>query len=136
MKLNLAALALSSKTAEFDFPGLPGFKVKLTYLSREARRKLQDSCKVQKYDEQSGLPYMDLDVDKYTEEYVKATINGWSGLTLEKVAKLMLINQEQVEDPDAEIEFDLDTAKQLVKLSERFDTWVTSKLALIDNFRN
>lgn len=136
MKLNLAKLALSSKTAEFDFPGIPGFKVKLTYLSREAHRKLQENCKVQKYDEHSGLPYMDLDMDKYTEEYVKATINGWSGLTLDKVAKLMLIDQEQVEDPDAEIEFDIDTAKQLVKLSERFDSWVTSKLAQIDNFRN
>ncbi len=136
MKLSLAALALSSKTAEFDFPGIPGFKVKLTYLAREAKRKLQDSCKVQKYDEHSGLPYMDLDVDKYTEAYVKATISGWSGLTLEKVAKLMLIDQSQVDDPKAEIDFDVDTATQLVKLSERFDTFVTSKLAQIDNFRN
>lgn len=136
MKLNLAALALASKTAEFEFPGLPGFKVKLTYLSRDAHRKLQEKCKVQKFDDQSGLPYMDLDVEKYTEEYVKATINGWSGLTLEKVAKLMLIDLDQVDDPNAEIDFDIDTAKQLVKLSERFDNWVTSKLALIDNFRN
>lgn len=136
MKLNLAALALDSKTSEFEFPGIPGFKVKLTYLSREARRKLQEKCKVQKFDDQSGLPYMDLDVDMYTQEYVKSAINGWSGLTLNKVAKLILIDTKEVEDPDAEIEFDVETAIQLVKLSESFDNWVTSKLALIDNFRD
>ncbi|BBL19316.1 hypothetical protein KIT04_147 [Vibrio phage KIT04] len=136
MKLNLAAMALDSKTAEFEFPGIPEFKVKLTYLSREARRKLQEKCKVQKFDDQSGLPYMDLDVDKYTEEYVKSAINSWSGLTLNKVAKLILIDTKSVEDPDAEIEFDVETAIQLVKLSESFDNWVTSKLALIDNFRD
>ncbi|AUG85039.1 hypothetical protein FDJ19_gp032 [Vibrio phage Ceto] len=136
MKLSLSALALNSKTAEFDFPGIVGFKVRLTYLSREARRKIQEKCKVQKYDETSGLPYMDLDVEKYTEEYVKATINGWTGLTLENVANLMLIDQSQVEDPKAEIDFDIDTAIQLVKLSEKFDNWVSAKLAQIENFRN
>ncbi|QKN84886.1 hypothetical protein AG74_27 [Vibrio phage AG74] len=136
MKLSLSALALNSKTAEFDFPGIVGFKVRLTYLSREARRKIQEKCKVQKYDENSGLPYMDLDVEKYTEEYVKATINGWTGLTLENVANLMLIDQSQVEDPKAEIDFDIDTATQLVKLSEKFDNWVSAKLAQIENFRN
>ncbi|QDF14677.1 hypothetical protein PONTUS_28 [Vibrio phage Pontus] len=136
MKLSLSALALNSKTAEFDFPGIVGFKVRLTYLSREARRKIQEKCKVQKYDEPSGLPYMDLDVEKYTEEYVKATINGWTGLTLENVANLMLIDQSQVEDPKAEIDFDIDTATQLVKLSEKFDNWVSAKLAQIENFRN
>ncbi|AKY02263.1 hypothetical protein AEO54_285 [Vibrio phage vB_VorS-PVo5] len=136
MKLNLESLALSSKTAEFDFPGIPGFKVQLTYLSRMARRKLQEKCKVQKFDEHSGAPYMDIDTEKWRDEYAKHTITGWSGLTLNKVAQLMLIDTDKVDNPDEEIEFDLDTAKQLLKLSDRFDSWVTLKLDQLDNFRS
>lgn len=135
MKLNLKSLALTSKTAEFAFPGIPGFKVSLTYLSREAKRKLEDANKVQKIDESSGLPYMDLDIDSYTRAYVEATLSGWTGLTLGNVSSLMLIDESLVDDPDALIDFDLDTAIQLVKLSERFDAWVTERLTHLNNFR-
>lgn len=135
MKLNLAALALSSKTTEFDFPGIPGFTVTLTYLSREARRKLEEECKIQKLDESSGLPYMTLDTEKYTEKYVTATITGWKGLTLQSVGSLMLIDEDQIEDPEAGIDFNIETAKQLITHSERFDSWVSGRLANLDSFR-
>lgn len=136
MKINLEKLALPSKTAEFAFPGIKGFKVKLNVLSRTTIRKLQEKCMFEKEDEASGLTYKDIDMEKYQEEYAKATIVGWSGLTLKKVASLILIDESQVDNPDAEIDYDLETAIFLVKNSQAFDSWVTERLNKIDNFRN
>lgn len=134
-KLKLASLAIDSRKVEFDFPGLEGFKVTLCYQSRSAIRKLQEKCQVQKFDDESGLPYQTLDMEQYNKEYTKSTIVGWTGLTVEKAAKLMLIDESMVEDPTTEIEYDAETAVLLVKESSKFDNWVTEKLTKIDNFR-
>lgn len=135
-KLDLSRLAINTKKVEFDFPGLEGFKVSLNYLSRNALEKLRDDSMVQKVDSETGFPYKDLDRDLYIKNYVSRAVAGWKGFTYNHLAHLMLIDESQVEDMDEEIEFDTDTAITLVTNSERFDTWVTTTLRKLDNFRS
>lgn len=135
-KLNLSQLALSNKRVEFDFPGMEGFKVSLAYQSRNALEKLRDDSTVQKVDAESGLPYQDLDRDLYVKNYVARTVLGWKGFKMEYLAKLILIDETQIEDMNEEIEFEQENAVYLVTNSERFDTWITSTLRKLDNFRS
>lgn len=134
-KLNLATLAVNTRNVQFEMPGCNGFKVNLTYQSRRTYEKLRDSSMVQKFDDQ-GYPYKDLDKDLYIKNYAKSIFKDWSNLTYGTLASLVLIDEDQVEDMDALIEFDVDTAVFLLENSERFDSWVTKTVSKLDNFRN
>ena len=47
--ISLKSLLAPSKTVEFDYPGMEGFKVRLTYLAREELLKLRNKCVTNKF---------------------------------------------------------------------------------------
>ena len=51
--VSLKSLLTPSKTVEFDYPGMDGFKVKLCYLSREELVKLRSRCVSQKFNKKT-----------------------------------------------------------------------------------
>lgn len=134
-KLDLARLAMSTKKVEFDFPGMEGFKVQLSYQSRSAFEKMREESKISKIDEESGLPYQEIDAKLYVRNYVKKVVIGWSGFKMKHLAKLILLDESQIEDMEEAVEFDLDVAEYLMNNSERFDNWVTQTIRKLDNFR-
>jgi hypothetical protein len=133
--MNLAQLALKTKEVEFDFPLIPNFKVKITHLSKPEEMRLREDSLVTKFDDETNLPYQVSDPTKFLENFASRTITGWSGLTYKALSKLMLIDESQVEDMDAEVEYNAENALALLKYSKHFDTWVTSVVARLDNFR-
>lgn len=133
--MNLAQLALKTKEVEFEFPLDPKFKVKITHLSKPEEMRLREDSLVTKFDDETNLPYQVADPEKYLKNFATRTITGWSGLTYSSLSKLMLIDETQVEDMEAEVEYNEDNAVTLLKYSKHFDTWVSSVVARLDNFR-
>lgn len=132
--IELNKIKLDTKIAEKEFPSIPGFKIKLAYLSRERLSKLHNDCQVGKMDE-NGIQYRDLDHEKYIEEYVRAAIKGWQGLTVANLENLMLIDMGDLE-PNEEVAYSHDNAVALFRASLQFERWVSESVRNLSIFRN
>ena len=89
--MELKKLMVDSKSAWIDFPGLDGFSVQVTNLSRKELTSLRKNCTVQKFDRKTRAITETLDEDKFIEEFAKSVVKGWKGLTLGKKYTLQLI---------------------------------------------
>ena len=133
--MELKKLMVDSKSVWMDFPGLDGFKVEVANLSRKELTGLRKRCTSSKFDRKSRQIMENLDEEKFVKEFAKATLKGWSGLTIEHLETLILINTDG-QDPDAEVEFSEDNAEILVTNSTEFDTWLNEVVFDLDNFRS
>ena len=80
--MDLKKLMVDSKSTWIDFPGLDGFSVEVTNLSRKELTSLRKRCTVQKFDRKSRAITETLDEDKFVEDFARSTIKGWKGLKL------------------------------------------------------
>jgi hypothetical protein len=131
-QISLKSLLTPSKTVEFDYPGLDGFKVKLCYLSREELVKLRNRCVSQVFNKKSRQFEEKIDDDKFLKEYTSGVIKGWSGLKLKFLKHLLLVNE--VEDEEYELPFNEENVEILMKNSGDFDQWVTEMVGDLENF--
>ena len=132
--MDLKKLMVDSKSTWIDFPGLDGFSVEVTNLSRKELTSLRKRCTVQKFDRKSRAITETLDEDKFVEDFARSTIKGWKGLKLEHLESLVLIDMEG-QDPESEVDYSSDNAEQLVANSTEFDTWLNEVVFDLDNFR-
>jgi len=133
--MELKKLMVDSKSVWMDFPGLDGFKVEVANLSRKELTGLRKRCTSSKFDRKSRQIMENLDEDKFVKEFAKATIQNWSGLTIEHLETLILINTEG-QEPSAEVEYSEDNAEILVTNSTEFDTWLNEVVFDLENFRS
>jgi len=131
-QISLKSLLTPSKTVEFDYPGLDGFKVKLCYLSREELVKLRNRCVSQVFNKKTRQFEEKIDDDKFLKEYTSGVIKGWSGLKLKFLKHLLLVNE--VEDEEYELPFSEENVEILMKNSGDFDQWVTEMVGDLENF--
>ncbi|MEK9699451.1 MAG: hypothetical protein VW270_26975 [Candidatus Poseidoniales archaeon] len=131
-QISLKSLLTPSKTVEFDYPGLDGFKVKLCYLSREELVKLRNRCVSQVFNKKTRQFEEKIDDDKFLKEYTSGVIKGWSGLKLKFLKHLLLVNE--VEDEEYELPFNEENVEILMKNSGDFDQWVTEMVGDLENF--
>ena len=132
--MDLKKLMVDSKAAWIDFPGLDGFSVEVVNLSRKELASLRKRCLTQKFDRKTRAISEDLDEDKFVEEFAKATLKNWKGLTLEHLESLVLIDMEG-QDPAQEVTYSAENAEQLVSNSTEFDMWLNEVVFDLDNFR-
>ena len=132
--MDLKKLMVDSKAAWIDFPGLDGFSVEVVNLSRKELASLRKRCITQKFDRKTRAITEDLDEDKFVEEFAKATLKGWKGLTLAHLETLVLIEMEG-QNPEDEITYSEENAEQLVSYSTEFDMWLNEVVFDLDNFR-
>jgi hypothetical protein len=132
---NIAQLVLPSKSAEFKLTGFGDFKVTLNHLSKSELARIRENSLVTKMDEETGIPYTDLDKDKYLDNYAEKAILGWTGLTGHVLSKLVLIDEDRFGNLDEEVDFSVTNAVSLLDNSKIFDTWVSQTLGKLDNFR-
>src|SRR6056300_183018 len=130
-QISLKSLLTPSKTVEFDYPGLDGFKVKLCYLSREELVKLRNRCVSQVFNKKTRQFEEKIDDDKFLKEYTSGVIKGWSGLKLKFLKHLLLVNE--VEDEEYELPFNEENVEILMKNSGDFDQWVTEMVGDLEN---
>ena len=132
--MDLKKLMVDSKAAWIDFPGLDGFSVEVVKLSRKELASLRKRCITQKFDRKTRAITEDLDEDKFVEEFARATLRDWKGLTLAHLESLVLIEMEG-QDPEDTVDYSPENAEQLVSNSTEFDMWLNEVVFDLDNFR-
>lgn len=131
--VSLKSLLTPSKTVEFDYPGMDGFKVNLCYLSREELIKLRAKCVSQKFNKKTRGFEEQLDDEKFLSEYTASVIKGWSGFKYEYVAQLLL-TADDVSSRSGELPFSQENVEVLMQNSVDFDQWVTETVGELENF--
>lgn len=131
--VSLKSLLTPSKTVEFDYPTLEGFKVKLCYLAREELLKLRSRCVSQKYNKKTRGFEEQLDDEKFLTEYTRAVIKDWSGLKLKYLSSLLLVT-DNIPDGEQQLDFNQENVEILMQNSADFDQWVTDTVGQLENF--
>lgn len=128
---NIKTLLVPNKTVETEFPGLPGFKIKLCFLSRETLTTIRKKSTKTVFKNRQMTE--DFDEDLFLQLYVQNTIKGWSGLTLEHLSKLVPIELAD-QDPKTLVDFSDENALSLMKNSTNFDSFITEQVTDLGNF--
>lgn len=131
--LSLKTLLVPSKTVEVDYPGLAGFKIKVSFLSRETLVGIRK--KATKTSFKNRQPVEELNDELFLQLYAQASVKGWSGLKLsilEQLAPVDLTGQ----DPEAELEFSDENALFLMKNSANFDAFISETVTDLGNFQS
>lgn len=130
--LSLKSLLVPSKQVEAEFPGFAGFKVQLSFLSRETLVGIRK--KATKITFKNRQPTEELNDDLFLQLYVAACIKGWSGFKLSYLEQLAPVDLSG-QDMEAELEFSDENALFLMKSSSNFDSWVSEQVTELGNFQ-
>jgi hypothetical protein len=129
--ISLKSLLVPSKEITVEFPGMPGFEIKLAFLSRETLQTIRK--KATKTSFKNRQPQEELNDELFLELYVKNAVLGWSGLKLKYLEQLAPVDISK-QDPDVELEYSEENALYLMKNSSTFDTYVTEQVTELGNF--
>ena len=132
--MELKSLLVDSKTTWVEFPGLDDFEVELANLSRKELIALRKRCTQNKFNRKTRAFEETLDDDKFVVEFTEATVKGWKGLKLKYLEDLVLVDLKG-QDPEADMPYTPENAKELVENSTEFDNWLNEVVFDLDNFR-
>lgn len=131
--LSLSSLLVPSKTAEIDFPGIEGFKVQISFMSREELIKIRK--KATKTAWKNRQPTEEFNEDLFLQLYVGATVKGWRGLKLKYLSQFAPVDLSAQKDLEKELEYTPENALALMKSSGDFDSFVTETATELENFQ-
>lgn len=130
--ISLKSLLVSTKYTTVDYAGFDGFKIDISFLTREALAKIRK--KATRTQMQNRVPTESVDEDLFLKLYVEAAIKGWSGLKLAYVEQMAPVDLGDV-DRDAELAYSPDNALMLMKASTDFDGFVSSTVTDLSAFQ-
>lgn len=131
--LSLKNLLVPSKTVEMDFPGMPGFKISLSFLSRETLVNIRKKSTKTSFKNRQAQE--ELNDELFLQLYVQAAIKGWKGFKLSYLEQLAPVDLSG-QDLDDELEFTEENALFLMKNSSNFDAWVSEQVTELGNFQS
>lgn len=131
--LSLKSLLVPSKSVEVEYPGLTGFKIKVSFLSRETLVSIRKNSTKISFKSNNRQPTEELDDKKFLQLYVEATIKDWSGFKLAYLEQLAPV-ELGLEDPEAELEFSSENALFLMQSSSAFDSFISETVTDLSNF--
>jgi hypothetical protein len=129
--LSLKTLLVPSKTVEIEYPGMPDFKLQLTFLSRETLLNIRK--KSTKTTFKNRKPEEEFNDDLFLELYVQNAIKGWSGFKLKYLEQLAPVDLSG-QDLEDQLEYTQENALYLMKNSGNFDSWITEQVNDLGNF--
>ncbi len=130
--ISLKSLLVPSKSVEVEYPGMPGFKITVSFLSRETLVNIRKKATRTSY--KNRVSSDEVNDDLFLQLYVQESIKGWKGLTLaylEQLAPVDLTGQ----DLSNELEFTEENALFLMKSSSNFDAFVSETVTDLGNFQ-
>jgi hypothetical protein len=130
-QISLKSLLVPSKDLEVEYPGMPDFKVSVSFLSRETLQTLRKKSTKTTFKNRQAID--ELNDELFLELYVKASIKGWKGLKLKYLEQLAPVDLTG-QDPDAELEFSDENALYLMKNSANFDSFISEQVTDLGNF--
>jgi len=131
--MDLKNMLLPEKTVTFDFPGCKGFKIDLTFLSKESNQALYKKCQKTIIDPRTRQPMEEFDDELFLEVYVKSIIKGWTGLKYKFLKELVLVEVPEGEE-DNELEYSEGNALELMKSSVTLDNWISGVISDLGKF--
>jgi len=130
-QLSLKSMLVPSKEINVEYPGMPGFEVKVCFLSRETLQTIRK--KATKTTFKNRQPVEELNDDLFLELYVKGSIKGWTGLKMRYLEQLAPVDVSD-QDPEAELEYSEENALYLMKSSVNFDSFISEQVTDLGNF--
>lgn len=130
-QLSLKSMLVPSKEINVEYPGMPGFEVKICFLSRETLQNIRK--KATKTTFKNRQPVEELNDDLFLELYVKGSIKGWTGLKMRYLEQLAPVDVSD-QDPEAELEYNEENALYLMKSSVNFDSFISEQVTDLGNF--
>ena len=127
----LKSLLVPSKTVEVDYPGLTGFKINLTFLTRDTLVSIRKKSTKTAY--KNRQPVEELDDKLFLQLYTKAAIKGWKGLKFSYLNELAPIDMSD-QKPDDELPYSEENALLLMQASSNFDAFVSETVTELSNF--
>ena len=129
--ISLKSLLVPSKEVESEYPGMPGFKVKLTFLSRETLVSIRKKSTKTVF--KNRQPVEELDDELFLKLYVAATVKGWSGFKYAYLEKLAPVDVSG-KDSETLLEYSEDNDLAIMKSSTDFDGFVSEVVSDLGNF--
>ena len=130
--LSLKALLVSNKTVETAFPGLPGFKVTLGFLSRDTLLNIRK--KATRTHVKNRQTVEELDDKLFLQLYAKSSVLGWTGLKLHYLEQLVPVDLEG-QNLEDELPYSEENALFLMQGSPNFDAFVSETVTELSNFK-
>lgn len=129
--LSLKNLLVPSKSIEVEYPGMPGFKIQVQFLSRETMLSIRK--KATKLSFKNRQPVEEFNDELFLQLYVDNAIKGWSGFKLSYLEQLALVDLTG-QDMDSELEYTSENALFLLKNSSDFDAFISEQINDLGNF--
>lgn len=126
---------VTDKTVDVQFPDSDTFYVSLAYLSREKLVKVRNRSLVVKFNKRSRQREEEVDNDKFLEEYARAVVKGWRGLTIRELSKMMPIETTGA-NLEQDVPYSEEDALELLRNSTIFDQFVTDTMNDFEVFEN
>ena len=131
MTLSLKSLLVPSKAVEVEYPGMPGFKINLAFLSRETLLNIRK--KSTKTTFKNRQPQEEFNEELFLQLYVDNAIKGWQGLKLSYVEQLAPVDLSNHDLNDL-LEYTPENALYLMKNSSNFDAFISEQVNDLGNF--
>ncbi len=129
--LSLKSLLVPSKAVEVEYPGMPGFKINVSFLSRETLLAIRKKSTKTTFNNRQAKE--ELDDKLFLQLYVDASIKGWSGLKLTYLELLAPIDVTGL-DMESELPYSKDDALFLMQSSANFDAFISETVTDLTNF--
>jgi hypothetical protein len=129
--ISLKTLLVPSKALEVEYPGMPGFKINVSFLSRETLVNIRKKATKQTFKNRQAME--ELDDDLFLQLYVQASVKGWSGFKLKYLDQLAPVDLTG-QDFESELEFTEENALFLMKASTNFDAFISETVTDLGNF--
>lgn len=130
-QLSLKSMLVPSKEVSVEYPGMPGFNIQVSFLSRETLQTIRK--KATKTTFKNRQPIEELNDDLFLELYVKGSIKGWTGLKMRYLEQLAPVDVSD-QDPESELEYSEENALYLMKSSVNFDAFISEQVTDLGNF--
>ncbi len=129
--LSLKKLLVPSKAAVVEFPGFPGFKINVAFLSRETMIEIRKKATVIGW--KNRLQTEEIDDTLFLKLYTENAVKGWTGLKLEYLNKLAPVDLEG-QDLNASLEYSDENALFLMQNSTNFDAFISGTVTELNAF--
>lgn len=131
MTISLKSILAPNKQVSVEFPGMPGFEVKLAFLSRDTIMNVRK--KATKTTFKGRTAQEEFDEELFLKLYSEQTVLGWTGLKFAYLEQLVPIDTSSL-DLEDQLEYTAENALYLLKNSSAFDNFVSEQVQDLGNF--
>ena len=124
-------MLVPSKTNTLEYPGMPGFEVTVSFLSRETLQAIRK--KATKTSFKNRVSTEEVNDELFLQLYAESSIKGWKGLKMSYLEQLAPVDVPASE-LDSELEFTPENALALMKASTNFDSFISEQVTDLGNF--